>query len=201
VARSNTSLILRFTPADGGTFHVSLECAGKGECTAVFTAPYTPATWAAILRALEPDFDLAQADAATRAALKPFEPLGRLPHTAGRALADALFASDDLRAAFDAALREAEAARQPLPVELRFDDGCDALAALPWELLYHEGRFLVADSSICLSRCPVDAAPPTPALADLPLRVLLVLSEPLDASPILPQRAREQLVHGLRALD
>ena len=95
----------------------------------------------------------------------------------------------------------ATAQRQSLPVELRFGSGCDAVAALPWELLRAEGRFLVADTTIALSRYPEGLIPPTPALAQLPLRVLLVLSEPLDAAPIFPARARDQLLHGLRALD
>jgi hypothetical protein len=52
-----------------------------------------------------------------------------------------------------------------------------------------------------LSRYPEGLLPPTPALAQWPLRVLLVLTEPLDATPIFPERAREQLLHGLCALD
>ena len=81
--------------------------------------------------------------------------------------------------------------RRPLPVEMRFGAGCDALAALPWELLHYRDRFLVADTSIALCRYPEGAIPPTAALAELPLRVLLVLSEPADASPIFPRaRAR-----------
>jgi tetratricopeptide (TPR) repeat protein len=75
------------------------------------------------------------------------------------------------------------------------------LPPIHWELLYHKGRFLVADTSIALSRYPAGTIPLTPALAELPLRVLLVLSEPVDASPIFPEEARRELVHGLRTLD
>ena len=194
-------ITLKFKPLQDQTYHVDLEGPRGEDYSGAFTLPYTPATWVAILRALEPSFDLAQAGDATKAALQPLQPLNRLPETAGQALAKALFADFDLLTGFNVALSLAEKERQPLPVELRFGYDCDTLAALPWELLHHKGRFLVADSSIALSRCPASAAPPTPALAELPLRVLLVLSEPLDASPILPERAREQLVHGLRALD
>ena len=59
----------------------------------------------------------------------------------------------------------------------------------------------MADTSIALTRYPEGAIPPTRAMADLPMRVLLVLSEPAGASPIFPHLARQELLHGLRALD
>jgi tetratricopeptide (TPR) repeat protein len=201
VAPSKHTSILKFRALKDQTYSVALEGSEGEDHSGEFTLPYDPPTWTAILQALEPGFDLSQADEETQKALEPLEPLDCLPETVGQALAEALFVDGKVRSGFDAALREAEAAREPLPVELRFGPDCDTLAALSWELLHHKGRFLVADSSICLSRCPASAAPPTPALTELPLRVLLVLSEPLDSSPILPDRAREQLVHGLRALD
>jgi tetratricopeptide (TPR) repeat protein len=181
-------VVFTFRLQQGQTYRVDLHSPqGEGHSGA-FTLPYSADTWAAVLRALEPDFSLARADSATQAALQPLVPLGSLTERAGQALAVALLADPGLHTPFDSALRQAEAAREPLPVVLRFDPGCHALIGLPWELLHHQGRFLVADSSIALSRCPAGTAPPAPALAALPLRVL-------------PARAREQLVHGLRALD
>jgi tetratricopeptide (TPR) repeat protein len=194
-------ITIKFHPAQDHTYQVDLTGPQGQQYGGQFILPYDPPTWTTILRALEPDFTLDRADDDIRAALQPLGDLGRLPQTIGQALAEGLLADPDLLAGFNVALRQAEEARQPLPVTLHFGYDCDLLAALPWELLYHKDRFLVADTSIALTRCPASAAPPTPALADLPLRVLLVLSEPLDASPILPERAREQLVHGLRALD
>lgn len=58
----------------------------------------------------------------------------------------------------------------------------------------------LADTSIVLTCYPEGALPPAQIEA-LPLRVLLVLSQPVDASPIFPEQARAELVHGLRALD
>jgi hypothetical protein len=84
---------------------------------------------------------------------------------------------------------------------MHFSHGCDHLAAMPWELLRHKGRFPVADTSIALSRYPEGAISPTPALAELPLRVLLVLSDPLGDAPGFPQQTKEGLLHGLRTLD
>jgi tetratricopeptide (TPR) repeat protein len=183
------------------TYVVDLKGSRGEDYSGAFTLPYTPGIWAAVTDALEPGFAPTQMDDETMQALSPLGQFSKLRETVGKALAEALLANSGLRTGFGVALTQAEAARRPLPVELRFGDDCNELAALPWELLHHNGRFLVSDSSIALSRYLAMPAPPTPALAELPLRVLLVLSEPLDASPILPERAREQLVHGLRQMD
>jgi hypothetical protein len=199
--RTEHTLTLRFNTVDGQTYRLDLEGPDVGERRGEFAPSYDPVTWQAILLALEPDFVLGEADEATRTTLQNLGDLKRLHQTVGSALADALLASEEIRAGFDAALGLAERSRRPLPVEMHFGQGCDALAVLPWELLHHKDRFLVADTSIALSRYPEGTIPPTPALADLPLRVLLVLSEPTDASPIFSQRARGELLHGLRTLD
>ena len=198
---TNQPLTIRFSTLDDHTTRLQLARPDLGEARGRFVLPYDVATWRAIMRALEPQFELEKADEATRAALQPLGDLKRLPQTAGAALAGGLLADEEMRTGFEVALGLAEGRRQALPVELRFGLDCDPLAALPWELLHHKERFLVADTSIALSRYPEGAFPPTPALADLPLRVLLVLCEPTDASPILPQEARRQLLHGLRSLD
>lgn len=199
------TLIIRFAPAarEGAatTYHVDLDSPEVGQAHGDFVLPFAPTTQVAIQQALAPNFVLAEADAATQAALQALGPLSQLHQQVGEALGQALCASPDVASLFNRALGLATGQRQSLPVELRFGAGCDAVAALPWELLRYEGRFLVADTSIALSRYPEGLLPPTLALADLPLRVLLVLSEPLDASPIFPQQARAQLLHGLRALD
>ena len=201
VAHTQDTLTIRFSTLDDHTTRLQLARPDLGEARGRFALPYDVATWRAIMLALEPQFELEKADEATRAALQPLGDLKKLPQTAGAALAGGLLADEEIRTGFEVALGLAEGRRQALPVELRFGIGCDPLAALPWELLTHKERFLVADTSIALSRYPEGAFPPTPALADLPLRVLLVLCEPTDASPILPHEARRQLLHGLRALD
>lgn len=192
---------IRFSTVDVQSYRLDLEGPQVGERHSDFTAPYDSATWGAVTHALEPGFRLDDADEATQAALQPLGDVARLQQTVGTALAGALLADEGIRADFGLALTIAEKARQPLFVELQFGPGCDPLAALPWELLYYKGRFLVADTSIALSRYPAGTVPLTPALAELPLRVLLVLSEPVDASPIFPEEARRELVHGLRTLD
>jgi hypothetical protein len=108
---------------------------------------------------------------------------------------------DGIRQGFVTLLANAESQREPLPIELRFGHDSDPLVALPWELLHLDGRFLVADSSVALIRYPEGAIPLTKALADLPLRVLLVLPQPLDATPVLSEEARRELLHALRRLD
>jgi tetratricopeptide (TPR) repeat protein len=195
------TITVRLYPA-GATYAVELTRADESTYQGSFAPLYTPETWAAIQRALEPDFDIAQADDATRKALLPLGNLAHLREIVGQALANALLATDAVREGFDVALHLAARERQPLAVTLCFAAECHTLAGLPWELLHYDGRFLVADSSVALSRYPDSSAPPTEVqLAALPMRVLLVLAEPLDASPIFPERAREQLVHSLRALD
>ncbi len=194
-------LTITLHPEEGDTYRVRVEGPAVGEAAGTFTLPYDRATWTAILQALEPGFDLASATPETRAALAPLGDPAGLPETAGRGLADALLADATVRSLFDRALGRAEARRQPLPVSLHIGSGADALAGLPWELLHYRGRFLLADTSIALSRYPEGVFPPTEAFADLPLRVLLVLAEPADASPVLPAEARHELSHGLRSLD
>lgn len=195
------TLAFRFHTADGERYQLMLRGAAAGELPGSFTSPYDPLTWQAVMLALEPNFQWAEAAPEMQAVLQPLGDLARLPEAVGAALAEALLADETIRREFDAALKRAEQSRQPLPIELRFDSGCEILTALPWELLYYNDRFLMADASITLSRCPEGAGLPTLALAELPLRVLLVLAEPVDASPVFPERAREELLHGLRSLD
>lgn len=195
------TLAFRFHTVNGERYQLMLCGAASGELPGSFTPPYDPLTWQAVMLALEPNFQATEADPTVQAALQLLGNLAQMPETVGAALAEALLADEAIQSEFDAALKRAEQSRQPLPIELRFDSGCEILAGLPWELLYYRSRFLVADASITLSRCPEGAGPPTLALTELSLRVLLVLAEPVDASPIFPERAKEELLHGLRSLD
>jgi tetratricopeptide (TPR) repeat protein len=196
-----TPITIRFRRQRDDTFHLELAGQAVGEQGSPFTPPYDPEIWSAIRRALAPGFDRTAVSPAIQSALQPLGDPAGLPRTVGAALAEALLADETVRIAWQTALGLAERAGRPLPVELRFDDDCAAIAALPWELLHDKGRFLVADSSIALYRYPTLDAPPMRTLAELPLRVLLALAEPVDADPILPQEARRALLHGLRALD
>jgi len=67
-------VVFTFRHQQGQTYRLDLHIPqGEGHSGA-FTLPYTADTWAAVLRALEPDFSLAAADSATR---PPCSPWGR----------------------------------------------------------------------------------------------------------------------------
>ena len=200
MSASQQPVIFRFSNV-AGNYRLNLQSPHTGEAGGDFTVPYDLATAQAIQQALTPGFDLEQAKDETRAALKPLGVLRQLPQTVGQSLALALLAAEEVRQGFDVALGVAESERRPLLVEMRFGGDCDEVAALPWEVLHVNGRFLVADSSIALSRYPEGPIPLVEPLTELPMRVLLVLAEPVDATPILPQEARRELLHGLRSLD
>ena len=81
-------------------------------------------------------------------------PAGRspdLPQTIGQALSKALLITPDILTGSSVTLDQVEEAR-------------DLLVGVPRELLHLKGRFLVADSSIALSRCPAEALPTLIAL-------------------------------------
>jgi tetratricopeptide (TPR) repeat protein len=183
---------------DDGAFAVEASGPALGEGRGAFAIPYDQATWSAVFRALTPGY---RPDPATERLLQPLGSRPELLKTVGSALAGALLASAQVRDLFDRAMAMGMKQRTPVPVELRFGEGCDPVAMLPWELIYHHDHFLVAGTTVALSRYPEAAIPPTPGQADLPLRMLLILSEPLDAGSILPRQARYELLHGLRHLD
>lgn len=195
-------LSIRFQPIEYDTYRVALSGPDIGEAAGHMTLPFDAATRRAIWRALTPNYRAdAPGNRAAEARLADLGDRSRLAENVGRRLTDALLAAPEVRTAFSTAISLAMGERTPLPVELRFGNGCDEVAALPWELLHYRDHFLVSGTTIVLSRYPQDATPPTPVAAALPLRVLLVLSEPLDAGPTLSHQAREELVHGLRRLD
>ncbi len=196
------SITIRFHAITPATFEVALSGKDIGEAKGALTLPFDAAMRRAIWRALTPNY---RADApGNRDAEALLAGLGDRSHLAenvGRRLADALLTTPEVRLAFSTAISLAMGERTPLPVEMRFGAGCDDLAALPWELLHYRDHFLVAGTTIVLSRYPEGAIPPTKTKADLPLRVLMVLSEPVGAGPTLSHQARRELVHGLRGLD
>lgn len=190
-------LTIRFGVVDDA-YIVDLSGPAVGAARGEFSCPYDQATWSAIFRALTPGY---RPDPAVDTLLQPLGTPPKLLKTVGSILAEALLKSDPVRRLFDIAVTRGVKNRVTVPIELRFGDGCDAVAMLPWELLHYEGRFIVADTTVALSRYPEAPIPPTPGQAELPLRMLLVLSEPLDAGSILLRQARYELLHGLRRLD
>jgi tetratricopeptide (TPR) repeat protein len=197
------TLTLTFTSPDTAPIRLRAESSLGGEWHGTFQPPFDATTLSAITRALEPNFDpQGMQEAETVATLEAASlPLGdALPATVGERLDAALRASKLIANAINELSGAALARNEPLHLALEFGDGCNAVAALPWELLRHEGRFLVADNTLALTRSPVGAVPYTETLGELPLRILLVLSEPLSASPIAPERQARGLAHGLRDL-
>ncbi|MGD9101316.1 MAG: CHAT domain-containing protein, partial [Anaerolineae bacterium] len=197
------TLTLTFTSPAPASIHLRAASSLGGEWPGTFNPPFDALTLHAIVQALEPNFDPqgmreAGAVATLQAAGLPLDEA--LPASVGDHLDAALRTSDPIANAISELSGAALAANEPLHLALEFGAGCDAVAALPWELLRHKGRFLVADNTLALTRSPVGAAPYTETLGELPLRILLVLSEPLGASPIAPERQARQLAHGLRDL-
>jgi hypothetical protein len=107
---STNYLTITLYPEEGDTYRVRVSGPAVGEAAGTFTLPYNPDTWRAVLHALEPGFELANAAPETQAALKPLGGLAGLPETAGRALADALLADATVRVIPRAILSQAIAA-------------------------------------------------------------------------------------------
>jgi hypothetical protein len=201
VASMEDSIEFRFSTLDKDRFRLDLRGTQIGEWSGVFRMPFDSATWAAVMASLESGYDPVASDAAARSNLQTLGNRAQLPQSVGAALAEALLEDDGIRQRFNSARNNAEVGRSTLPVELRFGEGCDVLASLPWELMHYDGRFLVADTTIALSRYPEGGFPLSPALAELPLRVLLLLPEPEGLPPTFPGDARHSLVDGLKGLD
>ncbi len=175
---------------------------------APFHPPFTSAQQQLILLALRPAADLADWPEPARQVLTELGLLrgdGRLRRDAlervGAALWAALSADRAVAGVVNPALTQARMARAPLAIEMRFGPGTDALAALPWELLHDADAFLIKRGDLTLSRYPEAARPPGDPLTDLPLRVLLVVSRPVDLLGLDPLAEARALVQGLRRLD
>ncbi len=177
-----------------------------GEAEADLALPFSEVEERALLRALEErEYKEKRFPPEERQALRDLgvlrgDRLVKLLSTVGEALYGALVADDGVRQRIVSTLDAARQARQPLQVEMRFGAGTDRLARLPWELICDQGRFLVRDTTIALSRYPEAALPVTESLGDLPLRVLLVISRPAGVAPLDPDMEQRALLHGLRTL-
>jgi tetratricopeptide (TPR) repeat protein len=83
-----------------------------------------------------------------------------------------------LAEAFRLAQAKAEKAGQPVHLRLRVQP--PELLNLPWELLYDGKRFLLPASDLFLSRSPVDLPDLAPQPTPLPLKILVIVANPLD---------------------
>ena len=113
----------------------------------------------------------------------------------GARLFDAVF-KDDVYTCLAVSLREVEekekeneAADFGLRIRLRLNDAPE-LAALPWEYLHHPYRnFLGQVSKTPIVRYAAKPEPIRPMAVKLPLRILIVCANPIDAVPL---RGREE---------
>lgn len=80
-------------------------------------------------------------------------------------------------------LKSAESYRQA-PIVLSLSADATALWQLPWEYLHDGEQFLCLGSAMPLVRLPASLSELQPAVAPLPLRVLLVIAAPEDQEPL-----------------
>jgi tetratricopeptide (TPR) repeat protein len=119
----------------------------------------------------------------------------------GGRLFDAVFAgsvAECLRRSVD----QAEAGRLPLRILLRLAD-CPELAYLPWELLYDhdDDSFLALSGQTPVVRYVELRAKPRPVPTELPLRVLVIRSEPSDCAHLNLSAEWAQVDAALSALS
>ncbi len=107
--------------------------------------------------------------------LFPWTPTGNLT-TDGRRLFAALFTDPPLRRAWDMACGKSSHRR----IRLWLDADAPELHTLPWELLHDGHTFLAADAAMPFSRYLPSDAPWGGLVAEQPIRILAVISNPAD---------------------
>ncbi len=129
--------------------------------------------------------------------------------TFGGQLFDALFFGD-LLLCLERCLDEAGRRNATLRIKLRLNES-PALLGLPWEYLYHRRRNLFLSQSTSTSLVYFLELPiPAPSLTvTLPLRMLVVIANPIDLLPLdverewtnVQQALRDLIQHGLLIVD
>jgi hypothetical protein len=114
----------------------------------------------------------------------------------GRRLFDGIFAGD-IATIFRASLGQARGQRKGLRVRLCLEP--PELAALPWEYLYDasEDRFLSISPETPLVRYVPMYGSARPIATSLPLRVLVVIANPRDVTPLDVEQEREIIEEAL----
>jgi hypothetical protein len=124
----------------------------------------------------------------------------------GQRLFDALFPADEdsdhnVRGALEAALNQARAAGQVLPLQLRFDRDAVNLAQLPWELLCGQDDHLVASERLRLTRYITFGQATTPFPVAERLEVLVVTARPEDTAPLHPTAEQQAIANAFQSLE
>jgi hypothetical protein len=181
-------------PQDYVDFDVSIERADQGYAVRVggtttsapFTLPFAPTELAAFMVAVGPP------RAATRRLMPAAARVTDVKDYGGR-LGDALFA-DGVGAAFRQSLDAARTQGRDVRVRLRLDT-VPELEAVPWEYLYSTGlgRFLTLSTRTPVVRLLDALDTPPPVTVKAPLRVLVMISSPVDMPELAVDREQQLL--------
>lgn len=88
---------------------------------------------------------------------------------------------------------------ESINLKLNFSNKSFELLSLPWELLHNENRFLVPSGKLNVVRCIEDAENDSISIS-LPLRILIVVSRPLNVGELDTLIEGEAVVRGLYSL-
>jgi hypothetical protein len=112
----------------------------------------------------------------------------------GQSLFHCLFPNEKMRGIYDQVRRQSTEANEEVHFQLRFDASAPLVGAYPWELLYHEGDFLIGGGKGTLTRyITFDTPPATRGVSD-GLKVLLITPRPYDPELALLNHAEERAV-------
>jgi len=187
----------------------------SGERRQALAPPFDPAAGRGLLQVLEKgDLARCRLDTEELVALRALGLIqdGRLlgaedrNRLIGQRLFAALFpAAEDpdhnVRGALEAALNQARAAGEALPLQLRFDRDAVNLAQLPWELLCDQDEHLVASERLRLTRYITFGQATTPFPVADRLEVLVVTARPEDTAPLHPTAERQAIANAFQRLE
>ena len=129
---------------------------------------------------------------------------GAVTQDVGEALFNALFPKNSqavrvYTSALDEAIRNGNGLSVALSFGASVKPGKESVLTLPWEYLYdpEKGFFLGTSGNTLLARRIVQPGAVPPFRANVPMKVLVVISEPHDQQPFGRERAWQQLETGL----
>lgn len=155
--------------------------------TGRFTRPFTSKLRTLLPHLLQPNIDLNALLVETQTLLQPLGDLNNLHQAIGRTLAEALLADEPIRTQFDAQLRLAGADRQPLRCQFLFGSNCEAVAALPWELLHGLRRLDAEGYQVSQTPCAANHFRPSSEISHTPR------GEPFFINPLCTSLNRSHL--------
>lgn len=199
---------LQIEPAAAEAFGLRVLRSPMGEPRERSRLPYDPQGLIAVLKLLEAgDFDPAQFKPEQTGVLNNLGLLAARGDRAapdylarlGQGLYQALFPGD-VGDAFRMALNEARRERQPVTLQLRFDQEAVDLARYPWELLHDGHRHLLPSGAVELTRYITYAEAVTALPARPPWRLLYVAARPQDSAALPAESERLAVWQALQSL-